>query len=41
MHTNIGVALEPSFVSIPINTMLKLSKTSSPQKRFDYDCITL
>ena len=28
-------------VSSSLNVLLKLTKTSSPQKLFDYDCVTL
>ena len=44
MHTNIRVALNPNFMSSLLSslyTMIKLSKTSTPQKLFDYDCVTL
>ena len=83
MHTNIGVAIKPYFMSCcrdlfilkciciffnhsyhfksseyktenicflyiwskmlssSLSTMLKLSKTTSPKKPFDYDCVTL
>ena len=53
MHTNTTVALNPNFMrfafhifglkmlSSSLYTMLKLSKTKSPQKLFQSDCITL
>ena len=51
MQTNIRVALKPNFMSSLLYsnvllssyryTMSKLFKTSSPQKLFDYDCVTL